>query len=62
MDPAAGDEQSVARVQDDLPALGHRVPEEDVPLLPRQRPLLIELQVLICRGDEPEYLTNKTMI
>ena len=55
MDPAAGDEQGVARVQDDLPALGLHLLSNSLTV---QRPLLVQLQV-IC---QPEHLQPKKSI
>ena len=45
----------MSRFQGDHSALFHQVPEEDVTLSAGQGPLLVGLQVGLCRRDQPKH-------
>lgn len=50
MDPARGDEEGVSGFKVDATTLVHQVPEEDIGLLARERPLLVDLEVCLSGG------------
>lgn len=54
-----GDDKCITLLELDALALWHSVPKKYVSLLPWEKPVFIELQVLGCRRDQPEDLQVK---
>lgn len=56
-----GNDEGIALLELNALAIWHPVAQKDVSLFPWQQPILVQLQVVGCRGDEPEDLWVKKL-